>query len=283
MDRLPNRLLAAEVLDLPQVQFLEPAFSELPDDQYTIWLEEIPADQGRLLVDEESDPLALAFQTGNGWLAGSFHLRRPSAGAIAHFEEVGGDIFQEERGLWAEAVREYYSAEILESVTPGLDDLNPARIGMVESLLSEMWGEKGGFTCLDCCCGSGLGSHVLRRRGIHPLSCDNDPTLLSLGLSTGRLLPRETMCIDATRTAEYLPHVEAGLGLMFGQINAFNQEVWREITAALVEITTRSLITVETSPEADLIRGWAEEQGKTVDMRESPRDPIYDHWVCLIE
>ncbi|OPX67815.1 MAG: hypothetical protein A4E37_01195 [Methanoregulaceae archaeon PtaB.Bin056] len=279
----PHETLVSKVLELPGVRCIEPAFADLPDDTFTAWMEDLPADQGRLLVDEDSDPLAMAFHTGQGWLAGSFHLREPTLALIEHFEELNGDIFQEDRAVWEEAVREYYSLILMETTTPALEDLNPARTGQVRDLLAECWGERVGVSCLDCGCGSGLGSLLLRERGMRPLSYDNDESLLSLGLSRGRLLPGETMCIDATYASRYCRGAEAGLGLMFGEINAFNEQDWEMITAELLALTKDCLVTVGTEREAHLIQSWAEARRCRVEVRENGRDPIYDRWVCLIE
>lgn len=271
------------VLEIPDVRCVEPSFADLTDDTFTAWLEEVPADQGRLLVDENEDPLALAFHTAQGWVAGSFHLREPTVSVIEHFEDMNGDIFQEDRSVWETAVREYYSMILMQEVTPALDDLNPARIGFVSDLIDECWKDRTGFDCLDCGCGSGLGSLVLREKGISPLSFDNDSSLISLGLSKSRLIPGETMLIDATQASSYCRGAEGGLGLMFGEINAFNEQEWEMITAELLALTRFSLITVGTEREARLIQGWAKARRCQADVRENPRDPIYDRWVCTIE
>lgn len=278
-----HETLVSKVLELPGVRFIEPAFADLPEDTFTAWIEDLPADQGRLLVDEDSDPLAMAFLTGQGWLAGSLHLREPTLALIEHFEEMNGDIFQEDRAVWEEAVREYYSLLLIETTTPALEDLNPARTAQVRDLLAESWGDRAGISCLDCGCGSGLGSFLLRERGMRPLSYDNDASLLSLGLSRGRLLPGETMCIDATYASRYCGGAEAGLGLMFGEINAFNEQDWEMIAAELLALTNDCLVTVGTEREARLIQSWAEARRCRVEVRENDRDPIYDRWVCTIE
>jgi hypothetical protein len=271
----------AVILGVGAVELVEPAFADLPDDWFTSTLLETEGDQGRFLVDEESEPLALAVHTGNDhWVAGCYHLRRANASVITFFEDLGGDIYQEERSVWEAAVRRYYSHMIPRHITPSLDDLNPARKDMVRSLLTEMWGPGKGTTCLDFCCGSGLGSVVLRDLGYSVLACDIDLGLLSLGFSTGRLLPHETMCFDATRARTYISPVPAGLGLMFGEIHAFNSDTWEQITRELVNLTGYSLITVGKKEEAELIASWVERGGCRVDVSENTRDPIYDRWVC---
>ena len=282
MDRNPGSTASA-ILELKDLVFIEPSFADLPSPEYTEALIDLPADQGRLLVDEESDPIALAVEVTDGWVAGSFHLRRPTAALIERFEELGGDVFQEQRARWAAAVREYYSLPIAREVTPALEDLNPARSAQVGSLIEEYWGTGSGELCLDCCCGSGVGSAALRQAGKKTLSFDNDLALISLGLRTGRLVPDETMYIDATRAKEYMDPADRGLGLMFGEINAYNKDVWEEITVALMDLAPSVLITVGTLREAEQIRDWALHSRRKIELHENTRDPIYDRWICVIE
>jgi hypothetical protein len=273
----------ADILGVGSVELIEPSFADLPDVRFTSLLLETDGDQGRFLIDEESEPLAVAVHTGDEhWVVGCYHLRKANASVIAFFEELGGDIYQENRSVWEAAVRHYYSLQIAGYITPSLDDLNPIRREMVHSLLTEMWGPENGTTCLDFCCGSGLGSVVLRDLGYSVLACDIDLGLLSLGFSTGRLLPRETMCIDATRASTYISPTPAGLGLMFGEIHAFNSDIWEQITRELVTLTDYSLITVGKKEEVELIVSWVEPCGCTVEISENTRDPIYDRWVCRI-
>lgn len=273
---------AASILGLDDIRFIEPFFSSLPDDYFTDVLLDIPGDQGRLLVDEKSDPIALALCSEGQWLAGSFHLRSPTSLLIERFEQTAGDIYQEDRTVWSAAVRDYYSRNLMETITPAMDDLNPDRIPLVSSLLDEVWGTLRGITCLDCCCGSGIGSLVLRSRGIAPLSFDIDEGLLARGLQTGRLLPEETMCIDATCAEAYIGHAPLGLGLMFGEINAFNRDLWEEITYRLLDLADNALITVGKRDEAELIGSWVSKTDKQFRFYENERDPIYDRWVCVI-
>ena len=273
----------ADILGVGFVELIEPSFADLPDIRFTSLLLEIDGDQARFLVDEESEPLAVAIHTGDEhWIAGCYHLRKANASVVAFFEELGGDIYQEDRSVWEAAVRQYYSLQIARHITPSIDDLNPARTEMVHSLLTEMWGPGNGTTCLDFCCGSGLGSVVLRDLGYSVLACDIDVSLLSLGFSSGRLLLSETMCVDATRASSYISPTSAGLGLMFGEIHPFNSDIWEQIARELVTLTDYSLITVGKKEEAELIVRWVEPCGCSVEISENTRDPIYDRWVCRI-
>jgi hypothetical protein len=273
----------ADILEVRELQLIEPSYADLPDSRFTQFLMTLKGDQGRLLIDEHSDPLAIAIHAGSDmWTAGCFHLRPLTSSVITWFEALGGDIYQEERTLWEAAVRAYYSRQIAREVTPALEDLNPSRIGIVRSMVRGAWGSGQGASCLDFCCGSGLGSLVLRELEYRPLACDIDMSLLSRGLSSGRLLPQETMCIDATRADTYIRRAGFGLGLMFGEINSFNEDLWEQITRQLVSLSHRCLITTGTEHEADLVTSWAADDSIVTRVYENDTDPIYDRWVCEI-
>ena len=216
---------AEDILGIQGFRFVEPTFADMTDDIWTDVLISAEGDQGRLLVDEKEDPVAMALSNGHSWNAGSFHLRKPTVTLIERFEETAGEIWQEDRAVWAEAVREYYSLDITNSIQPAMEDMNLERPGIVKELVMRVWGSPEAATvCLDCCCGSGVGSRVLRESGFAPLSFDNDSSLLSLGLSKQRLLPGETMLIDARVADRYVSNAPYGLGLMFGDINPFTAE-----------------------------------------------------------
>ncbi|MCK9579974.1 MAG: hypothetical protein M0Q92_05925 [Methanoregula sp.] len=271
---------AAEILGVEDLVFVEPQFSVLPDPRYNTTLALAVADEGRLLLDEKEDPIALAFNNGNGWVAASFLCRNPNATLIEKFENVNGEIYQEDRASWAAAVREYYSLALKAEVPPSIEDLNPKRRGILTNLISGSWKARSGEICIDACCGSGVGSLVLRDLGFTPLSYDNDEALLSLGLATGRLLPEETMWLDAMKTSAYIDPVPKGIGIMMGEINTFSEDIWHRIVGELLAVTKETLITVGTEPEANIIRDWGEELGRKVEVKENPADPIYDLWVC---
>jgi hypothetical protein len=271
---------ATDIFGVDEIVFVEPQFSVLPDPRYNTTLALAGGDEGRLLLDEKEEPLALAFRNGDCWVTGSFLCRNPSAVLIEKFENVSGEIYQEDRAVWAAAVREYYSLQLKAEVPPALEDLNPKRRGILSNLISGFWKTGTGETCIDCCCGSGVGSQVLRDLGFAPLSYDNDDALLSLGLSAGRLLPEETMWLDAMKTSRYIEPVPKGIGIMMGEINSFSEDMWHQIVSELFAVSRETLITVGTEPEALLIQKWGEEFGRRVEVTENPSDPIYDLWVC---
>ena len=270
----------AEIFELENLRLVEQSFADLTDSRFNSILTEQGVSEGRLLLDEAEEPLALAFQCAEGWVAGSFLCRNPSVPLIDLFESVNGEIFQENRAVFAAAVREYFSKALAAEVPPAIEDLNPTRRGILGTLIENIWGSGSGETCVDCCCGSGVGSLVLRDIGYSPLSYDNDASLLSRGLFTGRLLPTETMCINAMVASQYVDPSPKGIGIMMGEINSFSQDMWEAIVRELFTATKETLITVGTEPEARLVAGWGEEMGRTVEVTENPADPIYDLWVC---
>ncbi|MDO9034997.1 MAG: hypothetical protein Q7U51_07325 [Methanoregula sp.] len=270
----------AEIFELEDLRLVEQSFADLTDSRFNNILTEQMASEGRLLLDEAEEPLALAFQCADGWIAGTFLCRNPSVALIDLFESVNGEIFQENRAVYAAAVREYFSKALIAEVPPAIEDLNPARRGILGTLIENIWGSGSGETCVDCCCGSGVGSLVLRDLSYSPLSYDNDASLLSRGLFTGRLLPAETMCINAMLASQYVEPSPKGIGIMMGEINSFSQEMWEAIIRELFTATKETLITVGTEPEARLVATWGEEMGRTVEVTENPKDPIYDLWVC---
>jgi len=273
---------AAEILEVDVVRFIEPDFAALTDSRFNVILASTTCDEGRLLLDEEQEPVALAFRGADGWITGSFLCRSPSVALIELFENVNGEIFQEERAVWAGAVREYFSTALVAQVPPSIDDLNPKRHGILKNFITGVWGNGKGETCIDCCCGSGVGSAVLRELGFSPLSYDNDESLISRGLFEKRLLPEETMWIDATIASKYIEPVPKGIAIMAGEFNSFNQEMWERIIGDLCSITHETLVTVGTEKEAMLVKEWGTAMDRSVSVKENPADPLYDRWVCYV-
>ena len=274
---------AAAILEVDEIVFIEPSFASLSNPYYTDLLAIDNGDEARMLVDENDDPIAVAFHEKSGWIAGSFLCRHPNIALIDAFEQVNGEIFQEDRAAWEAAVREYFSLQLVREVPAAMEDLNPARKDILAEVIESVWGKGSAENCIDCGCGSGVGSLVLRELGFTPLSFDNDPALITLGIEKGRLLPEETMCIDATQVQAYTRPVMKGIGIMMGEINSFSADIWHQIAAGLFSVTGEALITVGTEPEALLIKEWGNEAGWSVEIRENPKDAFYDHWICIAQ
>jgi hypothetical protein len=179
-------------------------------------------------------------------------------------------------------VREYFSTALVAEFLPSMDDLNPKRYDILKKFIAGIWGAGHNETCIDCCCGSGVGSVVLRDLGFTPLSYDNDESLLSRGLTEKRLRPEETMWIDATIASRYIEPVPKGVAIMAGEFNSFNEEMWERIIGELCSVTKESLITVGTEKEAMLVKEWLTDMERAVTVKENPADPLYDRWVCHV-
>ena len=269
-----------EILGIDEVRFVEPEFAAQTDSLFNGVLAAAGGDEGRLLVDGDGEPIAIAFHGPGGWVAASFLFRNPTAGLIEQFEGMNGEILQEDRPVFTAAIREYFSTILAREVQPAIEDLNPVRRGILTALIEKHWGRGYHGKCIDCCCGSGVGSQVLRDLGYVPVSYDNDASLLSRGLAAGRLLPSETMHLDALVAARYIEPVPRGIGIMMGEINDFTRDMWEQIASGLFLISENTLITVGTESEARLIQQWGQDMERAVEIRENPADPIYDLWVC---
>jgi hypothetical protein len=271
-----------KIMELPEVEFNEPTFNVLPDEAFTSMLLGDVADQARLVVDDQDWPLAMAVHTNGGWKATNFILRSPVIEAVERFEELDGEVVRTTQDEWIRATREYYSLDLQKTTAPALEDYSAERASRVRSLLKDTWEGLEGAVCLDCGCGSGMGAAMLREVGLTPLAFDNDPTLLSLGLTKGRLRPEETMWIDASLLGHYVRPTKLGLALMAGSINDFTSLIWRAILHELMDLTEETLVTVEAEKEAELVRMWALGAGKKAEIFENQRDTFYDRWVLLI-
>ena len=218
-----------EILGIDAVRFVEPEFAAQTDSLFNGVLAAAGGDEGRLLVDGDGEPIAIAFHGTGGWVAASFLFRNPTAGLIEQFEGMNGEILQEDRPLFTAAIREYYSTILMKEVPPAIEDLNPVRRGILSALIEKHWGRGYHGKCIDCCCGSGVGSQVLRDLGYIPISYDNDASLLSRGLADrapspfGDHAPRCTGRCPVYRTGP------RGIGIMMGEINDFTRDMWEQI------------------------------------------------------
>jgi len=275
-------MIEASRLVLVEQSYMDLAYEECASD-----LLAFSAEEARVLIDEDENPLCIAISDGdNAWLGTCFLLHAPPVPLFEMLEEMNCEIYQEPRNEIVTAIREFFSAQLLASVTPALEDLNENRIQLLRELLIECRGELTGESCLDCCCGSGAGTTVLREMGWNPISFDNDETLLVRGFVSKRLDPARTLCIDATQLSDLLDTPEGGIDLAFafmvGEINNFSQAIWDDILDQIFCISKCAFLTVGTETEARLIEEWAQDAGKDVTVRENPRDILYDRWICIV-
>ncbi len=274
-------MLIDDIFDVHGIRCVEPVFAEITEDYYTEVLLSVPAEEARLLIDENEYPIALALREDTSWSAGSFVFRSPSGAVLSKFEESGGDIYQEDKSLYLDALREYFSLKLLSEVPKATEDTRPERKEMVVSLISDTWGTLDDASCVDCCCGSGVISDAIRECGGRPCGYDNDPSLIALGLHSKRLYPHQVMHIDASRATDYLAPVTYGVGCMLGDITAFNAGMWENIVCELLVLSEETLMTTATEPEIHRVEEWCTSQERRCEIIENERDPIYDRWVCI--
>ncbi|MDO5829055.1 MAG: hypothetical protein Q4Q25_02775 [Methanocorpusculum sp.] len=274
----------SDMIEADALHFIEPDYSSLVNngEPAVLICEASPASgDARILLDEEGNPTLFAVKTNGEWYATGWLFRTPSAQELALFEKADGEMYQENRSDIERAFREEFSGKIAKTISPAGEDLTEERIEMVRSLLIEKFGTNLSGTCIDACCGSGIGSAIMRELGCSPLAYDNDDELLSLGFSSGRLKTDEAVCIDGRIASAYMPDAEYGIGIMFGQMYTYTKEIWQPIVEELAGITQKTLITVATEEEAHWVKEWAAGVGRTLEISENTRDPIYDRWVCF--
>lgn len=275
----------AQMLELETISLVEPTFSDLIYQEIDDLLTVFPGKAGKILVDEDENPVLFAKNAEEGgWVGCTTLLREPSLGLINFFEQFEWEMYQEENEVVLDAIREYYSNQLCDSVLPGPDDLNPARVQSIEAILHKTVGTEPDLFCLDCCCGTGVGSMVMQAHGMHPVAYDNDESLLVRGIMAGRLRPERTMWIDGRMINQYMKKPASLVcGFMIGEIHSFNAHIWQEIIAAACMASERVLFTAGTEPEIIQIKEWVFSTGKKAEIFESDADPIYDRWICYSE
>jgi hypothetical protein len=276
-----------DMIEATRLVLVEQSYMDLAAEQCSYELLAFSAKQTKILIDEEENSLCIAIgDDSSGWLGTCFLLHAPPIPLFEMLEEMECEVYQEPRNKIEAAIREYYSVHLLASVTPALEDLNENRVQLLRDLLHEYAEHLIGSSCLDCCCGSGVGSLVLREMGWNPISFDNDEALLARGFVSKRLDPSQTLCIDATKLCDFIDIPEKGVDLAFafmvGEINNFSQNIWDDILDQIFFLSTRAFLTVGTEEEARLIEEWAADAEKEVIVRENTRDILYDRWVCIV-
>ncbi len=156
---------------------------------------------------------------------------------------------------------------------------NEDRIKRLVSLLEPL---PNRMNILEVCCGSGMGTQALLRRGYTPLSMDSDRCDLCLALKSGSVDPRNSFVLDA----KLLPYFfkpesfDAVIGFMMGLIDRSNWSLWKDIILISSSLAREMVFyTVYSRKEAELIaQVLAEEgfQGEIIDNRD-PKG-IYDQW-----
>ena len=174
------------ILDLDDVNFIEPNYERLADNSYTAKLL-TKAEEARMLISEDEWPLAVALKTATGWIAGSFILRKPTEAVIEKVESLEGDVLQDERSEWEAAVREYYSLALLATVQPAMEDFNPRK--SVADLRGTVGGRSRARRAWTRAAVPGRARWRSARRH-DPNRFDNDPRSCRSGCTPGWSCPR---------------------------------------------------------------------------------------------
>ena len=88
--------LKLSILEVDEVTFIEPSFAALTDPLYTDMLARDNADQGRMLVDENATRRGRLHESRR-MVGRPFFCRHPNVALIDAFEQVNGEIYQEDR------------------------------------------------------------------------------------------------------------------------------------------------------------------------------------------
>ena len=274
-----------ETFEIEDCSCIEPTLMDHLEDRYTDMAVIMAADEARLLIDENEDPVALALHDPKNWFVSSYIFREPELGVIEKFEECGGDIYQENRDDYTDSIREYYCLEMVKEFPGVLEDNRPGRDILVRELLEEVFGSgcRSINSATDFCCGSGVATSVLKDMGKGTLSFDLDASLISLGVQKKRLDPKRAMCIDGRAASVFCPESDLCLALMLGDINNMNYPIWESMIGEILAIGKKSLISVATERESKMVEGWLKEEDASVTSFENTRDPIYDRFVLVAE
>jgi diadenosine tetraphosphate (Ap4A) HIT family hydrolase len=241
----------------------------------------IKSGNGGILADENNYALAVFQKEKERWRILPLVFCGIGGRDITTLSTPSQRIIPCNRNEWIAAIREYYCFQLV-SRTPPIKEMDQSgRPEALHELIREVWGTTGREVCLDCCCGSGIGSQVIRECGMIPVSYDNMPGQISLGFSRGRLRPEETLCIDATIASRYIDPAGKGIGLMLGDISPTNAGIWERIVDELLILSKETLISVVSEAEALRVKRWCEDRRCSVEIAENPRHRIFDRWVIM--
>ena len=257
-------------------------FAELPDSPGPDLPDMIPAKEALFITDEHDSLLAIARPEQGRLQVWPILFSECQDRDIQVPPGTAGRLVQCTRYDWIAALRAYYCLRLVGRTSPIKEMDQAGRALALRELVTETWGVvPDGARCLDCCCGSGMGSRALRQCGMSPVSYDNMPGQIALGILRGRIRAEETVCIDATIASRYIDPAERGIGLMLGEITPVNAGIWEQIVSELLLLSRETLITVVHKTEAVRVKRWCEARGRIVEIAENSRHPIFDHWVIV--
>ncbi|MFB3765619.1 MAG: hypothetical protein ACE14P_10300 [Methanotrichaceae archaeon] len=148
---------------------------------------------------------------------------------------------------------------------------NEDRIKRLESLLEPL---PKGMKILEVCCGNGMGTQALLKRGYAPWAMELDRCDLCQALKSGSMDPRRSFVLDAKLLGYFFTpeSFDAVIGFMMGLIDRANWPLWKNILLISSSLARdRVLYTVYSRNEAELIAQALDEegfQGEIIDNRD---------------
>ncbi|MCL7413058.1 MAG: class I SAM-dependent methyltransferase [ANME-2 cluster archaeon] len=195
------------------------------------------------------------------------------------------------------ALREYYSIALLERqlcdgcVRPAETyemvylDIRVQRLDELFRKLGDTFDASG--RVLEICCGNGMATLSLEKRGIFPLTTDYDRCQVCQGLEHGVLKPERTIVMDATRLTYFFSYgsFDVVIGFMLGTIYHFNKDVWAAMMAESLKVVKPGgtlLFTVNRREEMDILKDVLDGLGAVGEVIDNTdKNGIYDQWVYL--
>ena len=156
---------------------------------------------------------------------------------------------------------------------------NEDRIKRLESLLELLPKQ---LNILEVCCGSGMGTQALLRRGYAPWAMDSDRCDLCQSLKSGLMDPGRSFVLDAKLLRYFFEpeSFDAVIGFMMGLIDRSNWSLWKDLILISSRLAKKMVFyTVYSRNEAELIAkalGEVGFQGEIIDNRDIKG--IYDQW-----
>jgi SAM-dependent methyltransferase len=140
---------------------------------------------------------------------------------------------------------------------------------------------------LEICCGNGMSTLPLHKKGYRPLAIDNDKCQICQGLEHDVLDPERTIVLDATRLSEYFKEnsFDTIAGFMLGMIYPYNRDIWERMMLEAVKVLKPGgmiLLTVNGKDEVKILQDTLEKadiRGRMID--NTDEKGIYDQWVYI--
>ena len=156
---------------------------------------------------------------------------------------------------------------------------NEDRIKRLEALLAPL---PSGMNILEVCCGSGMGTQALLRRGYAPWAMDSDRCDLCQGLKSGSMDLQRSFVLDAKLLRYFFrpESFDAVIGFMMGLIDRSNWPLWKNILLTASSLAKKRVFyTVYSRNEAELIAQTLGEEGFYGEIIDNcDLKGIYDHW-----